>query len=138
LIDADDIRRLGLSTFRIAMILTALRLINSTPFTPLDSLNPLLLCSDLDFNAALSITKTLIHHSALIFRQLPAETPEHAPLINSQQRLFHALPQEFDRKKYLEMAKSLNIPDKTAEKQIERYLKDNLIERIAHGSYRKR
>ena len=63
--------------------------------------------------------------------------PDHAHGINPQQRLFHALPQEFDRKKYLEIANSLNIPAKTAEKQIERYLKDNLIERIAHGIYRK-
>jgi hypothetical protein len=33
---------------------------------------------------------------------------------------------------------SLNIPDKTAEKQIERYLQNSLIERIAHGRYRKK
>jgi hypothetical protein len=49
-----------------------------------------------------------------------------------------ALPPEFDRKAYLAAAKSLNIPDKTAEKQIERYLNSNQIERIAHGIYRKK
>jgi hypothetical protein len=82
--------------------------------------------------------KTLIQHAALIFQQLPTETLEHSPNVVPQQRLLQALPQEFDRKKYLEMAKTINIPDKTAEKQIERYLNANLIERIAHGVYRKR
>jgi len=128
------VRRLGLSTFRISMILTTLRLIN---LNPLDSLNFLLVCNNTDFNTALTITKALIHHAALIFQQLPTETPEHTPNINPQQRLLQSLPQEFDRKKYLEIAKTLNIPDKTAEKQIERYLQSNLIERISHGNYRK-
>jgi hypothetical protein len=48
------------------------------------------------------------------------------------------LPHEFDRKAYLAAAKTLNIPNKTAEKQIERYLNLNQIERISHDLYRKR
>jgi len=130
------IRRLGLSTFRIAMILTTLRLLPS----PVERGRGrgVLSCNDTDFNTALSITKTLIHHAALIFQQLPAETPDHTRNTNPQQRLLQSLPQEFDRKKYLEIANQLNIPNKTAEKQVERYLQTNLIERIAHGSYRKR
>jgi len=51
---------------------------------------------------------------------------------------FYSLPQEFDRKKYLETANQLNIPNKTAEKQVERYLQTNQIERIAHDIYKKR
>jgi hypothetical protein len=129
------VRRLGLSTFRIAMIFTTLRLL--TP--PLwGGREGLLICTDTDFAAAMEITKTLIHHAAFVFQQLPTETPEHAPSIAPQQRLLQALPPEFDRKKYLEIAKSLNIPDKTAEKQIEKYLQSNLIERIAHGNYKKK
>jgi hypothetical protein len=126
------VRRLGLSTFRVAMIFTALRLYENrnSPQT--------VVCADIDFNAAMEITKILIHHAALIFKQLPTETTEHAPNINPQQRLLQALPPEFDRKKYLEVAKTLDIPDKTAEKQVEKYLQSNFIKRIAHGVYRKR
>ncbi len=109
-------RRLGLSTFRIAMILTTLRLSNVA------TVPNVLICDNTDFQTALTITKTIIHHAAI--------TP--------QQRLLQSLPQEFDRKKYLEVAKTLNIPDKTAEKQIERYLNSNLIERIGHGIYKRR
>jgi hypothetical protein len=126
------VRRLGLSTFRMAMIFTALRLYENR------NSPQIIICADIDFWAAMEITKTLIQHAALIFQQLPTETLEHSPNVAPQQRLLQALPQEFDRKKYLEMAKTINIPDKTAEKQIERYLNANLIERIAHGVYRKR
>jgi hypothetical protein len=100
--------------------------------------NKVLICNDTDFQTALTITKTLIHHAALIFQQLPAETPDHAPTVAPQQRLLQSLPPEFDRKAYLAAAKLLNIPDKTAEKQVERYLQGNLIERISHDVYRKR
>ena len=126
------VRRLGLSTFRIAMILTTLRLSNVA------TVPNVLICDNTDFQTALTITKTIIHHAALIFQQLPAETPEHTPNITPQQRLLQSLPQEFDRKKYLEIAKTLNIPDKTAEKQVERYLQNNLVERVGHGIYKKR
>jgi hypothetical protein len=126
------VRRLGLSTFRIAMILAVLR-IYETPNCP-----QTVVCTDNDFQTSLTITKTLIHHAALIFQQLPAETPDHTPSVQPQQRLLQALPHEFDRKTYLTAAKTLNIPDKTAEKQIERYLQGGLIERVAHGVYRKR
>ncbi|MDR1729106.1 MAG: DUF3987 domain-containing protein [Prevotellaceae bacterium] len=126
------IRRLGLSTFRMAMILTALRLFEIRNFPQT------IICSVCDFQSAMKITDTLIHHAALIFQQLPTETPEQMPTVVPQQRLLQSLPQEFDRKKYLEVAKTLNIPNKTAEKQVERYLQNNLIERISHGVYRKR
>ncbi|MDR1458704.1 MAG: DUF3987 domain-containing protein [Bacteroidales bacterium] len=126
------VRRLGLSTFRVAMILTALRLYEYRNSPQMQ------VCSDTDFQAALEITKTLIQHAALIFQQLPAETAERTINIQPQQRLLQSLPQDFDRKTYLAVAKSLNIPDKTAEKQIERYLNSDKIERIVHGSYRKK
>jgi hypothetical protein len=86
----------------------------------------------------IAITKTLIHHAALIFQQLPAKTPDHTLSIAPQQILLQSLLPKFDRKAYLVAAKSLNIPDKTTEKQVERYLNANLIESISHGVYRKR
>ena len=126
------VRRLGLSTFRVAMILTALRLYENRNFSQT------IVCTNIDFQTALTITQTLIHHAALIFHQLPSETPEQNSNNQPQHRLLQSLNQEFDRKAYLVCAKSLNIPEKTAEKQIERYLRSNQIERISHGVYRKR
>ena len=129
------VRRLGLSTFRVAMILSTLRLMSQ----PVPNV---LICEDVDFQTALTITQTLIHHAAFIFQQLPQQPPVIAGLTRNltttpQQKLLQSLPQEFDRKKYLEIAKELNIPHKTAEKQIEKYLQTNQIQRIAHGTYQK-
>ncbi len=47
----------------------------------------------------------------------------------------NALPEQFDRTKYLEIAKQLNIPDSTADKQISRYCKAKLLDRKTHGVY---
>ena len=149
------VRRLGLSTFRIAMILTTLRLIETAPLYDTDERTQYsyderarttqktpspkdLICSDTDFSTALSISKTLIQHAAIIFQQLnPIESTEPKPNMNLQQIFLNALPQQFDRQKYLEIAKTLQIPDKTAEKQILKFLQTNLIQRFSHGNYMK-
>jgi hypothetical protein len=93
------------------MILTALRVYENRncPQT--------VVCTDSDFQIALNITKSLIHHAILIFQQLSVETLDHMPSITPQQRSLQTLLQEFDRKKYLDAAKTLNTPDKTADKQ---------------------
>jgi hypothetical protein len=61
------VRRLGLSTFRVAMIFTALRLMESQHFTTL------LICADTDFQTALEMVKILVQHAATVFDVLPAE-----------------------------------------------------------------
>ena len=52
--------------------------------------------------------------------------------------LFQALPNQFDRKKYIEVAAQLQIPESTAEKQIARFLNAGLLMRQTHGSYAKK
>jgi hypothetical protein len=65
------VRRLGLITFRIAMILTVLRLL--TPSLSGRVGEGLLICSDTDFNTALEMVKILVQHAARVFDALPAE-----------------------------------------------------------------
>lgn len=61
-----SVRRMGLSTFRIILILTALRI----PET--GELGPTLYCTDADFRTALQICDCLIVHIDKVFSQLPA------------------------------------------------------------------
>ena len=49
--------------------------------------------------------------------------------------LFQALPAQFDRAKYIEVASQLQIPESTADKQIARFLNAGLLIRQTHGSY---
>jgi hypothetical protein len=123
-----SIRRLGLIAFRLAMIMTALRIIDT------GEVSSVLVCNDSDFNTVMEIVKVLVLHAAYIFEQLPKDSAAVQPL-NHKRQLLDALPAEFDRPTYLAVAKNLNIPDKTAEKQISRFVDAGLLKRPSHGKY---
>jgi hypothetical protein len=125
------VRRLGLITFRIAMILTVLRLMETNKFVSL------LICTDTDFNTVLEMVKILVQHAARVFDALPAD-PAPPTTNNPKLALLQALPQQFDRTKYIEVAKQLEIPESTANKQIARFLNAGLITRQTHGNYVKK
>ena len=124
------VRRLGLITFRIAMILTALRIMDN------GELRSPLVCSDTDFNIAMEIVKVLVQHAAHVFQQLPTDTAAKVQP-NQKQQFLNMLPAEFDRQTYLAVAEKLKIPAKTAEKQIARFAKTGLINHYAQNQYRK-
>lgn len=56
-----SVRRLGVITYRIAMILSSLRLMETR------ELPQQIICSDADFNTAIHLSKTLIQHTARVF-----------------------------------------------------------------------
>jgi len=124
------VRRLGLITFRIAMILTALRIMDN------GELKSPLVCSDTDFNIAMEMVKVLVQHAAHVFQQLPTDTAAKVQP-NQKQQFLNMLPAEFDRQTYLSVADKLKIPAKTAEKQIARFAKTGLINHFAQNQYRK-
>ena len=124
------IRRLGLTTFRVAMILTTLRIMET------GEINNSMICSDPDFQTAMEIVKVLLQHAAFVFRQLPQATTA-TQTANPKMTLFQALPPQFDRSKYIEIATQLQIPESTADKQIAKFLNAGLLTRQAHGSYTK-
>ncbi|MDR1739150.1 MAG: DUF3987 domain-containing protein [Bacteroidales bacterium] len=124
------VRRLGLITFRVAMILTALRIMDTGHIA-----SPMI-CEDSDFNTAMELVKILIQHAAKIHEDLPAETA--TPKQPNQKQLFlETLPLEFSRQEYLKTAHSLNISDKTAEKHIRKFKESGLINHFAHDKYKK-
>jgi hypothetical protein len=124
------VRRLALIAFRIAMILTTLRIMDTghitTPFT----------CNDADFITALEMVKILIQHAAKVYEALLIQI-ETQKQPNQKQLFLEALPPEFSRQDYIATAKRLNIPDKTAEKHISKFVQSGLINHFAHGKYKK-
>ena len=124
------VRRLGLITFRIAMILTTLRIMETGHIA-----SPMI-CDDSDFSTAMELVKILIQHASKIHEDLPAETA--TPKQPNQKQLFlETLPTEFSRQEYLKTAQSLNISDKTAEKHIRKFKESGLINHFAHDKYKK-
>lgn len=124
------VRRLGLITFRLAMILTAIRIFDT------GEMHSPLVCSDTDFNIAIEMVKVLVQHASHVFQQLPTDTATKVQP-NQKQQFLNMLPAEFDRQTYLFVAQKLNIPAKTAEKQIARFAKTGLIHHYAQNKYRK-
>lgn len=122
------IRRLGLIAFRFCMLFSALRILET------GDISNKLVCEQRDFNTALEMIKVLIIHSSKVFSELPEE--EQKPTRkNRKEKFLYALPKNFNRQKYLEIAKSLKIPAKTAEGYITGFIKSNLIHREQQDNY---
>ena len=129
-----SVRRLGLITYRIAMILSVLR-IHEFGEVP----NPLM-CEDDDFNTAVTIIRVLIQHASRVFQEFPLAATLNPQRQSTQlrQRFFDALPAQFDRSTYVSVAQLIGIRPKTAEKFIAAFKKQGLILHEAQNKYRKR
>lgn len=122
------VRRLGLVTFRIAMILTALRIKENGQLTGKIE------CSDTDFKTAITMVEVFVEHSAKVFSELDGESKP-TKLKNKKQNFMEALPETFNRKIYLEIAESLSVNPKTAEGYIASFIKSGFLHRESHDSY---
>jgi len=127
-----SVRRLGLITFRIAMILTSLRIIDG------GQISNLIVCDDSDFQSSIIMARVLLQHTAKVFGSLPT-TESNAPTGQTviRQTFLDNLPTVFDRKTYLSVAEKLKIPAKTAEKYISKFCVGGLLKHLAHDSYGK-
>ena len=118
-------RRLGLVTFRIAMVLTALRILeNSNISSPL-------VCEQTDFQTALDIAFILEKHAIVVFKNLPNNQLKGVKL-----KFFEALPKEFNRQDYLKVATRLELKEKTSEKYLTQFRKVGLLNH-EHNKYSK-
>lgn len=123
------VRRLGLTFFRMVMLVAATRLIYS-PQLPRK-----IRCSDEDYDLVLAIVTVLLRHSTRIYYHLPQE-PRTPVRKNIREKFLKALPQLFDRQQYLKIAYGLRIPPKTAEKYIGIFVKGNLLVKERYNEYR--
>ena len=126
-------RRLGLITFRIAMVLSVLRTLDGGEFPAK------IICNDADFDTAITITKVIIQHASYIFQGLPQSASSNPvlQLTRIRQNFLAALPAQFNREIYVKIAHTLCISPKTAEKHISFFVKNNFVIREAHNSYKK-
>jgi hypothetical protein len=125
------VRRLGLITFRLCMILSALRLREH------GVIDAELTCEDKDFQSALEMVKVLVLHSEKVFSELPLEK-KHVPRKNIKVRFLEALPSRFNRHLYLDEAKKLGVADKTADGYIKGFCSQGVIDKERHDQYLKK
>jgi hypothetical protein len=122
------IRRLGLIAYRFCMLFSALRILET------GDISNKLVCEERDFQASLEIIKVLVIHSSKVFSELPEEEQKPSRK-NRKEKFLHNLPKHFNRQIYLEVAKELKIPAKTAEGYITSFIKANLIHREQQDNY---
>jgi hypothetical protein len=114
------VRRLGLIGFRVCMILSVLRIMESGEQTCT------LVCEERDFQSAIAIIKVLVKHAAKVYSELP-EAIQLPKRKNQKEKFIEALPKEFNRQDYLKVAAKMNIPFKTAEFYISEFCKKNML-----------
>lgn len=132
-----SVRRLGVITFRIAMILSAIRIMETGNFE-----NDIV-CLDRDYDTAISIADVLIEHDAKVFLDLPQRQMQTGTAAKGfarnrmHQDLFTALPDSFDRKTYLATAVQVGLNQNSVDRLIRKWCEEGKLENTSHGKYRK-
>jgi hypothetical protein len=107
---ASVVFRLGLITFRIAMILTAIRKFEN------GESNTQITCSDEDFHSAISISEVYLKHSILMFNNLPNQSEIATFKGGDNKKLFfEALPADFQRKEAVELGKRFSLSPRSVD-----------------------
>ena len=129
-----SVRRMGLITFRMAMVLSVLRLADKKEHPEL------LYCSDDDFTSAMTIARVALCHTVRVYRELTCRELAHpaAEGAGRKQELLRLLPDEFDTAMAQEFAIRLNIPRRSAERYLADWTKSGALEKVAFGRYQKR
>lgn len=111
-----NIKRLGVITFRIAMIFSVLRILEHGEY------RDVILCDEIDFENAMKIALILEQHAVAVYKNLPK-----VKFSGNTKKFYDQLPSEFDRQTYLEVAKGLGIKEKTAEKYMTKFREAGLL-----------
>ena len=127
-----SVRRMGLIAYRLAMILSVLRL------DPHGQMPSVLVCQDTDFAFALDTVDILLGHTADIYEKLPAVEDEVVEeLLPLEINFLNALPEEFDRKVFLSVANEMTIPVPSADRYVKNLIQHKKIIRIKRNQYEK-
>ncbi len=148
------VRRTGLIAFRMMMLLTAIREMESATYNtnhpdPGSDINAErqntsvhLLCRKADYDTSFLICDTLLYHAVYIYRKLSnaknrmtdynTTTPGVAAHRN---RLYNLLPDTFTRQEYDEIATAAGECINTAVKWIGVFIKSGMLRRMEQGRY---
>tara|TARA_R110001606_G_scaffold209615_1_gene356866 strand:+ start:3324 stop:5603 length:2280 start_codon:yes stop_codon:yes gene_type:complete len=123
-----SVKRLGIIAFRISMIFTVLRILET------GEISNTMYCSDEDFKSTLTMIKVLIKHSSKVYSSLP-NTNTTVNYKNDKEKFIESLPLRFKTQEYYEAAAVYNITQKTAERYLTKLCKDAILVRESQGNY---
>lgn len=122
------VRRLGLNCFRMAMIFSALR------YQEDGATSEVRLCREEDFRNAMSMASALIRHSSHVFNRLP-ESKTILVRSNRKERFLENLPNQFNRKDFLEVAAKQGLAVRSADRYIAGFVKARMLHRDQTNLY---
>ena len=125
-------KRLGIVLYRLAMIFTALRKFENGEATKE------VLCTDEDFEVALSIANTFVDHSVLMFNNLPKQENT-GPFkgANNKKQFFEALPKRFKREEAIGIGNKHNLKDRTIDGFLKELFNKSVLTKPEYGLYEK-
>jgi hypothetical protein len=122
------IKRLGLISFRIAMILTCLRKYERKE----KGLS--IICSDNDFKVAMQLVEVYKEHSLVLFNRLPQSGDINLPVVR---QFFKDLPIEFKRKEAVPVGYNVGLGERTIDKYLQVLMESRKLKKSKYGHYSK-
>lgn len=136
------VKRLGLATFRLAMVLTVLRCNDHQP--RLEPMSQTLVCAEDDFCTAMTIANCLINHTTHVYANLlphddVMSLATGTTLSAAEKSLFDAIGNDFTTQDCKQAAAALGITWKSAERYIGKFVSTyHIVDRIKNGHYHKK
>ena len=129
--------RLAWCFLRIAMVLSALRMMDS------GAIKESVECSDADFDMTMDIIRVVSVHNDYIFNVLDRERPEGIAVADSyssatRKTILAALPGYFKTDDMKTVAKNVGKSLRTVRRQVARAIEAGEIQQVKHGEYKKR
>ncbi len=125
------VKRLGLISFRIAMILSSIRKFENK------NTQPKLHCQGDDFHTAISLAETYLEHALYLYEQLPqSEFSAMSGLSEKKKQLYQLLPDQFKRKQAVEQGKQFGLSERTIDRLLKK-LEGLLLSQPTYGFYQK-
>jgi hypothetical protein len=136
-----SVRRLGLITFRLAMILSVLRLEGEV----IESSRQLI-CADEDFGVAMTLMEALVEHSLAVYHELDSASSASSATVHGCKdvkneckcQLIAELSDEFSNRDAELIGVKLNFSRRTVYSYLSELQSEGTIERVKLGKYRKR
>ena len=122
------VKRHGLMTFKICLVLTALRACENE-----QEVN-YAVCTNGDFEIALSLVEKSLDSALEVFEALPQS---HSFGLNRKKEFFDNLPESFTRADALEVGKQLNIKMRSVDRYLQQFLAKGFLTQESKGTYQK-
>jgi len=130
------VKRLSLITYRIAMLLTIIR-IGQECIAKGGVLPDVIECCEADFKIAMQLSSVLYSHSMLIFRALPNQSGSGFKIRDDKRGFVATLPSKFKRDEAIKLGEGHGLTKDVVDKLLKKLATTGELMRVEFGFYEK-